>query len=98
MSAFGGKADIVIQTLQCPLMTRDGRLASDGARTAGVSELWNAETASRAARRLSCIAVPRSITVLVAAAIAILRTSAVGSPVITPLCKPMFMPGRKAFG
>jgi hypothetical protein len=41
-----------------------------GARAAGVSGLWNAETASIATRRLTCIAVPRSITVLVAAAIA----------------------------
>ena len=49
-------------------------------------------------RRLTCIAVPRSITVLVAAAISILRTSTVGSPVVTSLCKLVLIPGRIAFG
>jgi hypothetical protein len=100
MSAFGGKADII----QAFSVTQSGHRRAlayrklCGARAVGVSGLWNAETASIATRRLTRIAVPRSITVLVAAAIAILGTSAVGSPVITSLCKPMFMPGPIAFG
>ena len=67
-------------------------------RAAYVPSPWSRDHLTLAARRLTCIAVPGSVTELFAAAAAILRTATIGGPVIASLCKSVFMPGRIACG